>query len=146
LISGRFPQARQAYLIEFIDLFPRPEAGRFGTGLAYTKTSRTRYRSDQRLRNQIQTFDGGRHVSSEEIIDQPTIGCKEGYSGHNRNCQFEAGGVAQSGDSPVAPHGREAGDKGGQEGGAEARWLDGCSRPMNRKAGRGKPLAEIIGP
>ena len=123
--------------------------------LLITKPDRDRVdRSDPAVETSNPTFDGGRHVSSEEIIDQPTVRCKERHSGHNRSFEFETvrqvgretGTVAQSGDSPVAPHGHQAVDTGGQEGGGQSRWLAGCSRPMNRKAGRGNLWPRLSAP
>src|ERR1700719_1751550 len=82
----------------------------------------------------ILSFDGERYVSSEEIIDQPTIRCKEGHSGHNRNCQFEtghpvfreAGADAQQGNAADGRLG-EAGEKARSEDGAQAPAIAGAS-------------------
>ena len=61
-----------------------------------TKRDRTgSARSNPRLRIQKIKFDGGRHVSTEEILDQPAVSREERHSGHTRDIQPEPSGPPQ---------------------------------------------------
>ena len=82
-------------------------------------------------------------VQKKSLISQRSA-VKKCPSGHNRNFELKPAhqGVRQAGE----PHGREAVDTGGQPGGGQGRWLAGCFRPMNRKAGRGNLWPRLSAP
>ncbi len=80
----KLPRRRlPCYLIELIEILRMKPCGGFGTGLAYTKHGPDRVKQiGPAVETSKFNFDGGRHVGTEEILDQPAVSSKERHSGH----------------------------------------------------------------